>query len=166
MIIVGVGRSRPGTTRSVTIRLSLGTKITFARWVCYTTFVTLMFKRASQTFHTLVEFSTITLGYKWCSPSRGILYTPRGMRFWIVHTKLLGTDPKFPVGCTPRHIVKMLLAHVSKVGIIKIPVPASRCQVTNNLAVFHERRCIHRIFAGTVYIYQQKSGRLKSTSQY
>ena len=45
LIIVGVGRSRPGTTRLVTTRLYLVTKITFARWVCYTTFVTLILKK-------------------------------------------------------------------------------------------------------------------------
>ena len=45
LIIIGVGRSRPGTTRLGTTRLSLGTKITFARWVCYTTFVTLILKK-------------------------------------------------------------------------------------------------------------------------
>ena len=104
-------------------------------------------KRASQTFHTIVEFTTMSLGYKWCSPSGGILNTPRCMGFRIVHTKLLGTDPKFPVGCAPRYI-KMLLAHVSKVGIIQVSVPASRCQFTNNIAIFHERRCIRKIFAG------------------
>ena len=52
-------------------------------------------------------------------PNGGKLCTLRRL------TKLLGTDQKFAEGCSEKPIVKMLLAHVSKVGIIKSPLAAS-----------------------------------------